>query len=158
MTTHVSLALADLSSRTRSLLIAFTLTATGCALPQYQTQLVPIVDNPSVPKSQASAICGPEAQLASANAKANAQARVDARNSQVTGYNCNTSGTSSSNYYQANTNCTPQTAGQYGGFAGGFNQGMEVGSAGNAAGNAVLQSCLARLGWRPEKYCVQNCK
>jgi hypothetical protein len=93
-----------------------------------------------------------------ANARAHAQARIDSRNNQVTGYNCNTQGYSSPGYYQGSTNCTPQTAGQYRGFQGGFNDAMEVNNAGKQVGEAVLQSCLARLDWRAEQYCVQNCE
>jgi hypothetical protein len=77
---------------TRAVLMTMCLAVAGCALPRYETRLVPLVSNPAAPQAQAVAICGPEAQLASANARANAQARVDSRNNQVTGYDCNTQG------------------------------------------------------------------
>ena len=75
---------------TRAVLMTMCLAVAGCALPRYETRLVPLVSNPAAPQAQAVAICRPEAQLASANARANAQARVDSRNNQVTGYDCDT--------------------------------------------------------------------
>ncbi|HUO44580.1 MAG TPA: hypothetical protein VMT94_06670 [Burkholderiales bacterium] len=142
----------------KSIIVVLSVIATACALPQYQTRLVPITSNPSVNEEQAAAICVPQAQLAKTNAETNAQAMINNRNNQVTGYNCNTTGYSAAGSYSGNTNCTPQTAGQYRGFAGGFNDAMEVNNAGAQTGAAVLQSCLATYGYRVEKYCVQNCR
>lgn len=143
---------------TKVTLIAVSLVMAGCALPQYETRLAPLVSNPSAPQSQAVAICAPEAQLASANARANAQANIDNRNNRVTGYDCNTQGYASNQSYRSNTSCTPTTAVDYRGPAGAMYDAQDVNNAGNRVGAAVLQSCLARLGWRTEQYCVKNCK
>lgn len=130
----------------------------GCAQPKYITHLVPTVANPAISNEQAAAICVPQARLAEANARANAQGQVDSRNNQVTGYNCDTYGTLNSGSYQGSTNCKPQKAGQSRGFMGGLNDGIEVNNAAVQVGTAVLQSCLAQHGWRTENYCVENCR
>jgi hypothetical protein len=137
----------------------------GCAVPQYQKRLVPYEGTrPQMPAAQVVDICNAQARNAYSSASAQAQAQLDARNNQVTGYNCSTYGQANSFGYNTNysgtTNCAAVTANPYGGKYGGFAAlGDSLGVAAHAAEaqNNVLVACAAQYGYRIESYCVANC-
>jgi hypothetical protein len=137
----------------------------GCATPQYRTRFVAFAGAaPSMPAAQVEAICRAQAEGAYAQARSAAQGQLNARNNQVTGYNCSTYGQANaygnSATYNGSTNCTAQTANNYGGKYGAF---VALGDAAGVEGaainahNSVLSGCAAQQGYRLEKYCVANC-
>lgn len=150
----------------RLILIAVAILATGCAMPQYRSRLVPFAGStPPMSSEQVMAICNSQASNASQAAKAGAQAQVDSRNNQVTGYNCSTYGQSNayggSATYNGNTNCSPTTSSPYGGKYGGVaaaSDGLGVVAAGVDAGRNAFRACAAERGYRVDRTCVANCK
>jgi hypothetical protein len=95
--------------------------------------LVAIISNPSVPASQAWAICDPQGDIAAGQAGA-------AYKAPSYGYSgsCNSYGSF------ANCNATPNS----GGFAGGFAEGLARGITARKARKSALKSCLAQYGYR----------
>jgi hypothetical protein len=151
----------------RSLVLAIVVPGAiaGCAVPQYRSRLVPYDGSqPRISAQQVIDICGARAQAAYAQANAAAQGQIDARNNQVTGYNCNTYGQASAygNYatYSGNTNCSPVTANPYGGKYGGLlalGESLSVQGQSERARDRALTSCAAEHGYRIERQCVANC-
>ena len=147
------------------ILLLISLASAGCAVPQYRNRLVAYPGTtPNMPARQVADICNAQSRVAYAQARSAAQAQLDARNNQVTGYNCATYGQASSygNYasYSGNTNCAPVTANPYGGKYG------VVAAIGDAAGveaqamdaeRNVLAACAARYGYSLQRYCAANC-
>jgi hypothetical protein len=138
----------------------------GCAVPQYQSRLVPYSGAPpSVSAQQVMDICRGHANTAGAHAHSAAQAQLDARNNQVTGYNCNTSGQVQASgggraTYSSNTNCAPTYPNNYGGkygWAAALGDSLAVSGQGDAARENVFSTCAAQNGYRVERYCVSNC-
>jgi len=138
---------------------------TGCAMPQYRARLVAFPGaKPQMPASQVQAICQAQAQGARASAKGSAQARIDAQNNRVTGYNCATYGQASAHGNHANysgaTNCAAVTANPYGGKYGALaavGDGLSIAADGSQAYNTALRGCAAQHGYQIERYCVANC-
>lgn len=151
----------------RSLLLAIVVpvVVSGCAVPQYRSRLVPYEGTqPRISAQQVIDICSTRAQAAYAQANATAQGQIDARNNQVTGYNCNTYGQANAygNYatYSGNTNCSAVTANPYGGKYGGLlalGESLGVQAQSEGARDRALVGCAAEHGYRIERHCVANC-
>lgn len=95
--------------------------------------LVAIIDNPSIPASQAKAICTPQAE----NAR-----RIASNSTPRTDFGSRTTCTG----YGLLQECS--TTGGSGGFWGGVVNEMDRNSNGRSAYRSTLASCLAQFGWR----------
>ena len=95
--------------------------------------LVAIIPNPSVPASQAWAICDPQGDIAAGQAGA-------AYKAPSYGYS------GSCNSYGGYSNCNATA--NSGGFWGGFAEGMAKNIISGKARKSALRSCLAQYGWR----------
>lgn len=92
-----------------------------------------IISNPSVPASQAYAICEPQARNARRGAS-NSYASASAKPQQ---FNCEKD-------YWGNYNCLSSPTG---GVWSGINEGLGSSQAGSSAYTSVMDSCLAVYGW-----------
>jgi len=97
----------------------------------------PIISNPTMAAEQAYSVCLPLANMSKSQAKSPYQSNSD------TSIRCSSFGSS--------VNCR-SSSGSGGGFIGGFFGGLADGLAkdriGKEAFNNVMDSCLARYGWR----------
>ena len=115
---------------------ALLLGVAGCARPQYETRMVPLGSPHATDAEQAESICRPQAEMAAANVRDNAQKEE--------------------NYRAAQT-----TEGAYldtGALSLGYETTKAVNRAYSSAFNSAFESCLAQYGWRLERHCVQNCR
>lgn len=125
----------------------------ACAAPpKYKYRIVKLVDSPSMPLNQAKEVCSARADLAAQQAAQNASPAARPSSSQP--YNCtsrrNIAGT-------VNTECSQAPGNVFLDALADQQAAQSANSAARTAGMTAARACMAELGWKIQRKCVENC-
>jgi hypothetical protein len=134
------------------LMAIFSLSACA-APPKYKYRIVKLVESPSMPLDQAKEVCSARADLAAQQAASNAPAASPPNSNSK--YNCtsrrNAAGTINTECNQAPSNNVFLDA------LADEQAAQSARASARAAGMATARACMAELGWKIQRKCVENC-
>lgn len=124
----------------RYLIFATLLLFVACS-PTTQTVVSysPLTSQPSIQSARADVICESQADEAYSSVRADLRSARNSRQSQVTGYQCQTFGTT--------TNCTPTRRGSGSSKLSALAEGIQEGQSARRAKDRTYRACMAQYGW-----------